>query len=152
MITLTLTGACNLDLDFNMVTGLWHNHDLNFGYLSWVWRFKEHLCPLSPYLGLWKTLAVPDWGLASWSLFGYYHRSLKHSCSELCFSILILMVQRPSMSCRSWLAVLEDAGGFWLRCGMLILIWIWSLVFGTPIFQILALYLDFEGAKNINLL
>ena len=36
--------------------------------------------------------------------------------------------------------------------GILILIWIWSLVFGTPIFQILALYLDFEGAKNIHFL
>merc|ERR1712081_81577 len=35
---------------------------------------------------------------------------------------------------------------------MLILIWIWLLVFGTPIFQILALYLDFEGAKNIHVL
>ena len=27
-----------------------------------------------------------------------------------------------------------------------------SLVFGTPIFQILALYLDFEGEKNIHVL
>ena len=26
------------------------------------------------------------------------------------------------------------------------------MVFATPIFQILALYLDFEGAKNINVL
>ena len=30
--------------------------------------------------------------------------------------------------------------------------WIWSLVFDTPMFQILALYLDFEGAKNIHVL
>ena len=30
--------------------------------------------------------------------------------------------------------------------------WIWSLVFGTPIYQILALYLDIEGAKNIHVL
>ena len=36
--------------------------------------------------------------------------------------------------------------------GILILIWIWSLVFGTLIYQILALYLDFEGAKNIHVL
>ena len=32
------------------------------------------------------------------------------------------------------------------------MIWIWTLVFGSPIFQILALYLDFEGAKNIHVL
>ena len=34
----------------------------------------------------------------------------------------------------------------------MILIWIWALVFGTPIIRILALYLDFEGAKNIDIL
>ena len=33
--------------------------------------------------------------------------------------------------------------------GILILILILSLVFDTPIFQLLDLYLDFEGAKNI---
>ena len=30
------------------------------------------------------------------------------------------------------------------------MIYIWSLVFGTPMIQILALYFDFEGAKNIH--
>ena len=34
----------------------------------------------------------------------------------------------------------------------MILIWIWSLVYGTPIIRISALYLDFEGAKNIHVL
>ena len=33
---------------------------------------------------------------------------------------------------------------------ILILIRIWSLVFDTPRFQILDLYLDLEGAKNIH--
>ena len=33
-----------------------------------------------------------------------------------------------------------------------ILIWKWSLVFATPRFRILALYLDFEVAKNIHVL
>ena len=32
------------------------------------------------------------------------------------------------------------------------LIWIFSLVFDTRMFQILSLCLDFEGAKNINVL
>ena len=36
--------------------------------------------------------------------------------------------------------------------GILILIWVWSLVSDTPMIQILALYLDFEGAKNIHVL
>ena len=36
--------------------------------------------------------------------------------------------------------------------GILFLIWIWSLVFDTPMIQILALYLDLEGAKNIQVL
>ena len=36
--------------------------------------------------------------------------------------------------------------------GILILILVWSLVFGTPMIQILTLYLDFEGAKNIHVL
>ena len=47
---------------------------------------------------------------------------------------------------------LEDTIGFWFGFGILILIWIWSLVFDTPMFQILALYLDFEGAKNIHVI
>merc|ERR1711954_500472 len=36
--------------------------------------------------------------------------------------------------------------------GILILIWILSLVFDIPMIRILALYLDFEGAKNIHVL
>ena len=35
---------------------------------------------------------------------------------------------------------------------ILIFIWIWSLVFDTSIFQILVLYLDFEGATTIHVL
>ena len=35
---------------------------------------------------------------------------------------------------------------------ILILIWIWSLVFDTPMSRILALCLDFESAKNIQVL
>ena len=56
------------------------------------------------------------------------------------------------MSLKSSFGALEDAGGSWQWFGILILIWIWSLVFDTPMIQILALYLDFEGAKNIHVL
>ena len=135
-----------------MVTGLWYTYIWNFNPLSWFSWCKEHPCPLCPDLGLWRKLEVPDWGLESWSWFGYGHWSLIHPWSKFWLSILILKVQRISMSFTSWFWALEDAGGSWLGFGILILIWIWSLVFDIPMFRILALYLDFEGAKNIHVL
>ena len=65
-----LTGVWHLDLDLNMFTSLWYPYITNSGSLSWFWRCKEHPCPLSPHLGLWRTLEVPDWGLAFWSWLG----------------------------------------------------------------------------------
>ena len=48
-----------------------------------------------------------------------------------------------SMYDKSWFGALEDAGGSWLGFGILIFIWLWSIVFSnTPMFQVLALYLD----------
>ena len=139
----------HLDIDLYMVTGLWYTHDQNLGFLSWVWRFKEHPCPLSPHLGLWRTLEVPDWGLAYWSWFGYGHWSLIYLWSAFWPSILILKVQRISMSFKSLFGALKDTGGSWLGFGILVLIWIWSLVFVQHMIQTLDLYLDFKGAKNI---
>ena len=43
---------------------------------------------------------------------------------------------------------LEDVEGFWLGFGILIWIWIWPQLFDVPMIQIMALYLDFEGAKS----
>ena len=51
-----LTGVWHLDLDLDLVTGLWYTHDLTFSSLSSFWRCKEHPCPLSPDFGLWRTL------------------------------------------------------------------------------------------------
>ena len=68
-----LTGVWHLDLDLDMVTGLWYTLDPKFGSLSWFWGCKEHPCPLSPDFELWRTLEVPAWGLASWSWFWYGH-------------------------------------------------------------------------------
>ena len=106
-----LNGVWHFEIDLDMVTGLWYTSDPNFGSLSWFWRCKEHPCPLSPHLELWRMLEVPDWGLASWSWFGYGHWSLIHLWSKFWLSILILKVQRTSMSFKSWFGALEDAVG-----------------------------------------
>merc|ERR1712112_265361 len=98
------------------------------------------------------TLEGPDWGLASDIDLDRVTSPLIYPYSEFWLSILILKVQRTSMSFKSLFGALEKTGGSCLGFGILILIWIWSLVFGTPICQILALYLDFEGAKNIHVL
>ena len=135
-----------------MVTGLWYTNYPNFGSLSWFWSCKEHRCPLSPDLGLWRMLEVPDRGLASFSWFGYCKWSLINPWSKFWLSTLILKVQRTSMSIKSWFGALVGAGESWLEFGLLILIGIWSLVFYKPMIQILALYLDIEGAKNIHVL
>ena len=189
----------------DIVTGLWYTHDRNFCSLSLCLRCKEHPCPLSPHLGLRRMLEVPDWSLVSWSWFGYDLWSLIHPWSEFWLSILILKVQRTSMSWKSSFGAFEDAGGSWVGFGILnlfgyglwsliypwsvfllsilimkvqrtsmsfkssfgaaedaagswlgfgifIVIWIWSLVLDIPMIGILALCLDFEGAKNIYVL
>ena len=132
-----------------MVTGLWYLYNPNTGSLSLFWRCKDHTCPLSTDLGLWRMLVVPDWCLGPWSWFKHDHWSLIHPCSKFWIYILIWKVQRKSMSFKSWFGALEDAGGSRLGFCILVLIWIWSLVFDTPMNQILALHLDFEGLKNI---
>ena len=132
------------------IWSFFYTHDPNFGSLSWFWRCKEHPCPLSPHLGLWRMLEVPDWGLASWSWFGYGHWSLIYPWSKFWLSILILKVQRTSISFKSSFGALEDTGGSWLEFCVLIMIWIWSVALDTPIFPILYLFLDFGGAENIS--
>ena len=91
-----LTWVWYLDLDLDMITGLWYTYTPNFGSLSWFCRCKEYPCCLSPDLGLWGMLEVPDWGLASWSWFGYSHWSLIYTWSEFWLFNLILKVQRTS--------------------------------------------------------
>ena len=64
-------------LELESWSWLWYGHWSlihlfpNFGSLSWFWRCKEHPCPLSPHLVLWRMLEVPDWDLASWSWLGW---------------------------------------------------------------------------------
>ena len=89
-------GPQNLDISFGLNSGwkIWLKnwpkyHDLNFGSISWFWSCKEHICPLSPHLGLWRILEVPDWGLVCWSSFGYGHGSLVDPYLEFWLYILI---------------------------------------------------------------
>ena len=77
-----LTRVWHLDLDSDIVTGLWYTHNPTFGSLSWFWRCKDHPCPLSPHLGLWRMLVIPNWGLVYLSWFGYGHWSLIQPWSE----------------------------------------------------------------------
>ena len=104
------------------------------------------------WYGILRMLEVSDWCLVSWSRFLCVPWSLINPRSKFQLSILILKVQRTSMSFKSLFGALEDAGGSWLGFGMLILIWIWSMFFYTSMFRILFLYVDFELAKNIHVL
>ena len=96
-------------------------------------------------------LGVPEWGVASWSLFGYVHWSLIQPWSEFRLAFLILKVQRRLISFKSSFGALGDAGGSWVGFGILILIQIWSLAFVLPCSKFW-LYLYFEDAKNIHIL
>ena len=143
-----LTCVWHLDLDLEMFTGIWYTHLLNFGSLSWFLSYQEHPCPSSHNLELWRMLDVSDWGFASWYWFWYCHWYLVHPYSKCWPSILILMVQRTSMSFKSWFGYLEDSGwGF--DCWSWFEYCHWSC---TPMFQSLALFLDLEGTKNIHVL
>ena len=104
------------------------------------------------WLELWRTQEFPDWQLESGFQFGYSHWSLIYSWSEFLLFILILKVQRTSMSFKSWFGALEDTGFSWPGNRILILTWTWSLIFDTEMIKILALYLDLAGAKNIHVL
>ena len=66
----------------------------------------------------------------------------------------IIKMQKTSRSFKSWFGALEDGGGKWLKLSIWILIFILiqSLIFDRPMFWIVALYLDLEGAKNIHVL
>ena len=45
-----LIGVWHLGLHLDMVNGLCYTYIPNFGTVFWIWRCKEHLCPLTPDL------------------------------------------------------------------------------------------------------
>ena len=77
-----LTGVWHLYPNLDMITCLWYTNETNFGSESWFKSCKEHLCPLSHHMGLWRTLEVPDWVFLCWSWFGYGHWSLIYQWSD----------------------------------------------------------------------
>ena len=114
-----LSWVWHLDLNFDMVTGLWYNHDMNIGSLFWFWRCKEQLCPLSSDGELWRMLEVPDW---CWSL-------------DIDLDIVTGLWYTPHPKFGSlsgfWMCkehsfkAMEDAGGSWLD-----VVVIWVLICG----------------------
>ena len=69
---------------------------------------------------------------------------------EILATYLDFEVAKNIVSFKSLFGALWDAGDSWLGFGLLI--WIWSLAFDIPVIQILALFLDSEGAKNTHVL
>ena len=56
-------------------------------------------------------------GFGFWSWFRYGHWSSIHPCSKFWLSIMILNMQRTSLSFKTWFGALEDCGGSWLGFG-----------------------------------
>ena len=82
-------------------------------------------------------LEVPDSGFAPWSWILYGHWTLVHPCTE--FWIYLDFEDAENIHVLSVLILgCEDTGDSWLGFGILILIRIWSLIFSTPMFWILA--------------
>ena len=116
--------------------------------------FKLHGTSMSfkSWLGLWKMLEVPDWGFVTWPWFWYSHWSLVFPYAKFWLSILILKVQRTSMSFKSWLGLwrtlevldLSLTSSSWFRYG--------HCFFINPHSKFWLSIFVFKGAKIINVL
>ena len=95
--------------DLDIVKGVWYTHFLNFSSLSQFWRFKEHPCPLSPHLELWRTLEVHDFGSASWSWFWYGLLVFDTQMFQILALYLAFAVTKNIHIFQGLLGALEDA-------------------------------------------
>ena len=146
--------------ELGLTSGFWflygHWYLIHLYSIFWILTLISKVPRISmsfkSWFGALLVAGVPDWGLASSYWFWYVHWSFINPWYKFKFYILILKVQRTSMSFKSWFGALLGAGGVWLGCGFLILILIWSLDFDTPKFQIFNLCPDFADAKNIHVL
>ena len=137
----------HLDLDLDRVNGLWYTH-------SEFWLFILIL-KVSRSFQFWRGASEVSGG--SWLGFGililiWIWSLVFDTAMVWMLALLIFNVQRKSMSFKSAFGALEVFRGSCLVIWSLILIWRESLVFDTPMFQILALFLDFEGERNIHVL
>ena len=153
------------------VLGLWNMlevPDWVLAILSWFgWGTWSLTHPCSQFwlsiliLKVWRTsISSKSWcgaledaggswlGWASWSWFICGHWSLIYPYSKFWLSIFILKVQITSMSSKFWFGTLEDVGGSWLWLGILILIYIWSLVFDKPILELWLSILILKGREH----
>jgi len=78
----------HLGLDLDIVTGLWYTHFQNFGSIL-ILKVQRTSISFKSWLGAFKALEVPDWGLSSWSWFIYGNWSLVDPCPTFWLSILI---------------------------------------------------------------
>ena len=118
---------------------------INFEGAKNIFNFTSQVLEVQNF-GHLRILTIPDWSLASWFLFEYAHWLLIQSYYKFRLSILILKMQGTSMSLKSIFGSLEDAECSCLGFLILILIWMWSLVFDRPMFQICSLSPDFKHA------
>ena len=120
-----------------------------WGFAPWYWFWYGHWSLFHPYSKFWLSILILKmkrtsmsfkssfWALedagGSWHGLGLliliWTWSLVFDTPMIQFwlCILILKVQRTSLSFKSWFGALENAGGSWLVFEILILIWIWSL-------------------------
>ena len=120
----------------------------NFLLSMLILNVQRTSCSFTSYFGFWRMLEVPD--LGSWFLYEYGQLSFIQMYADYLLSILILEVQGTSTSFKSWFGGVDNSGGLWLGFWILILIWIYSPSFETPMIQILALFIDFEDVTNIH--
>ena len=85
-------------------------------YIDSLWLWRGHPC-IMPFRIIYIRM-IFIWGINSYS-YSYSHWSLIHKCFEFLLSILILNVQRTSISFKSWFEEWEFAGSVWLRFGIL---------------------------------
>ena len=121
-----------------MVPGLWHTHDPNFGCILILkvqrtsMSFKSSFGALEDAAGFWLRFGIL---ILIWILVLVFIKPW----FKFWLTIRILKLQRSLMSFQSSFGAAEDAGGSWLRFGILILIWIWLLVFDISTINILVL-------------
>ena len=126
--------------DGGLASWSWFIYVQNIGCLHWIWSCKEHSYPVSPDLsfwGHWRSMTR----VHNLDLDLHIVTGLWYSHVQILGIYLDFEGERTSMSFKSWL-------GLWRQLE----VHDWSLVFDLPLFESLALYIDFEVEKDIHVL